>query len=101
LRKGMEQLKVVVESNPQMQSMTTLPPLIESVRDTADKIMYARRVLIDLSADYNVMLVIFPSKPVAGIFGFKPAEGLKTPTTGEFLEVSIEETKTPKLELDK
>lgn len=101
LQKSIDKLKVVVESNPQMQSMTTLPPLIENLRDTADKIMYSRRVLIDLSADYNVMLVVFPSKVVASIFGFKSAEGLRTPLSGEFLEVSEEETKTPKLDLDK
>lgn len=100
LQKAMGQLKVVVESNPQIQSISILPSLVENLRDTADKIMYSRRVLIDLSADYNVMLVTIPSKLVADIFKFKPAEGLKTPTTGEFLEVSAEETKTPKLDLE-
>ncbi len=101
LQKAMGQMKIVVESNPQIQSISTLPGLVENLRDTADKIMYSRRVLIDLSADYNIMLVTLPSKLVAMLFGFKQAEGLKTPTTGEFLEVSGEETKTPKLDLEK
>lgn len=101
LQKAMSQLKVVVESNPQIQSISTLNSLTENLRDTADKIMYSRRVLIDLSADYNVMLVTFPSKIVASVFGFKSAEGLKTPVSGEFLEVSSEDIKTPKLNLDK
>lgn len=100
LHKAMEQLKVVVESNPQMQSMSVLPSLIENLRDTADKIMYSRRVLIDLSADYNIKLVTFPSKIVAGLFGFKTVEGLKTPTTGEFLTVSEKDAQTPKLDLE-
>ena len=101
LQKAMGQMKIVVESNPQIQSISTLSSITENLRDTADKIMYSRRVLIDLSADYNVMLVTFPSKMVASVFGFKSAEGLKTPVSGEFLEVSSEDTKTPKLDLDK
>lgn len=101
LQKTMGQLKVIMESNPQIQSISTLPALVENLRDTADKIMYSRRVLIDLSADYNIMLVTIPSNFVGQLFGFKTAEGLKTPTSGEFLEVSEAETKTPKLDLEK
>lgn len=100
LQKALGQVKIVVESNPQMQSMSTLQAITENLRDTADKIMYSRRVMIDLSADYNIMLVTFPSKIVASLFGFKPAEGLKTPTSGEFLEVSEEETKSKKINLE-
>lgn len=99
LQNAMSQLKIVVESNPQIQSIGTLNSLTENLRDTADKIMYSRRVLIDLSADYNVLLVTFPSKMVASAFGFKSAEGLKTPVSGEFLEVSDEDIKTPKINL--
>lgn len=101
LQKTLDQLKITVESNPQIQSINAIISIKEDVRDTVDKIMYARRVLIDLSADFNVMQVTFPSKIVAGIFGFKEAEGLKTPTTGAFLEVSEEETKPQKLDLEK
>jgi len=100
LQEAMKQVKLIVESNPQMQAIGTLSSLTENVRDTVDKVMYARRTLIDLSADYNIMLVTFPSSLVAKLFGFKEAEGLKTPLSGEFLEVSEEETKTPKLELE-
>lgn len=101
LQQTLGQLKVIMESNPQMQSISTLPALVENLRDTADKIMYSRRVMIDLSADYNIILVTFPSNLVAKLFGFRQTEGLKTPTTGEFLEVSEVETKTPDLDLDK
>lgn len=100
LQKAMGQLKVVVESNPQIQSISTLPTLMENLRDTADKIMYSRRVLIDLSADYNIMLVTIPSSFVAKLLGFKSVEGLKTPNTGAFLEVSEKETQTPDLKLE-
>jgi len=101
VQQAMGQMKVVLESNPQMQSISTLPMLTENLRDTADKIMYARRILIDLSADYNIMIVTFPSNLIAKLLGFTSAEGLKTPESGSFLEVSETETKTPDLELDK
>src|SRR4030042_863457 len=79
-----------------------IPNLVESVkgymkdelRDTADKVMYARRTLIDLTADYNIMIVTFPSNLVASMFGFKQETGLKMPTTQEELEVTAEDTKT-------
>lgn len=100
LQKALGQVKIVVESNPQMQSITTLQAITENLRDTADKIMYSRRVMIDLSADYNIMLVTFPNRLVASLFGFKTAEGLKTPPSGEFLEVSEEETKPAKINLE-
>jgi LemA protein len=100
LQKALEQVRITVESNPQIQSISTLSAITENLRDTADKIMYARRVMIDLSADYNIMLVTFPSSLVANLFSFKTAEGLKTPVSGEFLEVSDQDTKTPKIDLE-
>lgn len=100
LQKALGQVKIVVESNPQMQSMTTLQGITENLRDTADKIMYSRRVMIDLTADYNIMIVTFPNKLIASLFGFKPAEGLKTPASGDFLEVKEEETKSTKINLE-
>lgn len=87
------QLKVIVESNPQMQSMGVVSRAMDESRDTADKCMYARRTLIDLSADYNNMLVVFPSNIIAGMMGFKPEEGLKMANVGNATEVSPEEMK--------
>lgn len=101
VQKALGQIRVLAESNPQIQSISTLPAITENLRDTADKIMYARRIMIDLSADYNIMLATFPSKIVASLFGFKKAEGLKTPTSGEFLEVSPDESKPVKIDLEK
>lgn len=87
------QLKVIVESNPQMQSMGVVSRAMDESRDTADKCMYARRTLIDLSADYNNQLVVFPSNIIAGMMGFKPEEGLKMVDVGNTTEVSSEEMK--------
>jgi LemA protein len=71
--------------------------LMEELRDTADKVMYARRTLIDLSADYNVKVVTFPSNLVAGMFGFKEQLGLKVADMESATSVSASETKSPKI----
>jgi LemA protein len=93
-------LNVLVESNPELKSNTVVMKLMDELRDTADKIMYARRTLIDLTADYNMKLVTFPSNIVAGAFGFKPEKGLETPMTGDHVTVSAEETKDVKVNLE-
>ncbi len=92
-------LQVVVESNPELKGSAVVTNLMDELRDTSDKVMYARRLLIDLTADYNVRLVSFPSNLVAGIFGFKEQQGLVTPQEGEHLEVSQSEMKSPKVNL--
>lgn len=92
-------LQVVMESNPQIRGADVVTKLMDELRDTSDKVMYSRRTLIDISADYNVKLVTFPSNIVANIFGFKPEAGLTSPTTGAHLEVSESDTVTPKVDL--
>ncbi len=92
-------LKVVVESNPELKGADVVSKLMGELRDTADKVMYSRRTLIDLVADYNRKLVTIPSNIVATAFGFKPEKGLEIAESGEHLEVSQEETKAPKVDL--
>ena len=90
-------LKVVVESNPEIKGAEVVTKLMDDLRDTSDKVMYARRLLIDLSADYNVKRVSFPSNIIASMFKFEEVEGLKTPE-GK-MEVKESEMQTPKAEL--
>lgn len=92
-------LQVAVEDNPELKGSEVVTKLMDELRDTADKLMYSRRLVIDLTADYNVKRVSVPSNIVAGLFNFSELEGLKTPDSGEFLKVSEEETKTPKVKL--
>ncbi len=92
-------LQVVVESNPELKGSTVVTDLMNELRDTSDKVMYARRLLIDLTADYNVRLVSFPSNLLANMFGFIEQPGLITPTEGEHLNVSEAEIKSPKVQL--
>ena len=92
-------LQVVVESNPQMKGADIIGKLMDELRDTSDKVMYSRRTLIDLTADFNIKLVTFPSSLVANAFAFQSEKGLATPASGEFLTVSESETKTPKVNI--
>src|SRR3989338_3480396 len=86
-------IRVIVESTPQLQAAAPTQTLMGELRDTADKIMYARRTLIDLSADYNIKLMTFPSNLVASVFGFKSEEGLTMPGDREYATVKPEDTK--------
>ena len=92
-------LQVVVESNPQLKGADVVTNLMDELRDTSDKVMYARRLLIDLTADYNVKLATFPSNIVAGMFHFEKLKGLETPADGTAFSVSPEDMKTPKVDL--
>ncbi len=92
-------ISVIVESNPQLKGSETVTKLMEELRDTADKVMYARRTLIDLVADYNTKVVTFPSNLVAKIFSIKKQAGLKLANMEEATTVSASDTKTPKVSL--
>ncbi len=92
-------LNVMVEDNPELQSNETVTRFMSELSDTADKLMYSRRSLIDLSQEYNEKLVVFPSSIVANLFGFKPEKGLSTPMTGAHVEVAEAETKDIKVNL--
>jgi LemA protein len=92
-------IQVVMESNPQIKGADVITKLMDELRDTSDKVMYARRTLIDLTADYNVKLVTFPSNLIANLLGFKAEKGLETPASGEHLTVSSSDTKTPKISI--
>jgi LemA protein len=87
------QLTAILESNPEIRGSEVVNKLMAELRDTADKLVYARRTLIDLTADFNAKIIVFPSNIIANLFGFKPQPGLEAPTTGEHLSVSASETK--------
>ena len=92
-------IQAVFESNPQIKASEIVSELMNNLRDTSDKVTYSRRLFIDLTADYNQKIVVFPSNLVAGIFGFKAEKGLTTPDEGDHIKVSAEETKTPEVDL--
>jgi len=98
--KVMGSINVIMESNPEIKSSTLVSDLMNELRDTSDKIMYARRTLIDLSADYNVKISTIPGMWFAPMFGFTPQKGLDTPMSGSHLEASATEITTPTVKLN-
>jgi len=99
MQSALAPIRAVLESTPQLQAAGPTSNLMNELRDTADKVMYSRRTMIDLTADYNIKIVTFPSKSVASIFGFKQEAGLTGSEKGDFIKVSDSETKTPKVDL--
>jgi LemA protein len=93
------QLQILVEDNPELKADNIVQKLMDELRDTSDKLMYARRTLIDLTADYNQKLVMFPSSIIASIFKFSKQKGLETPSSGAHIEVSEAETKDVEVKL--
>ncbi len=93
------QISIAVEDNPELKSDATVTKLMNELTDTADKLMYARRAVIDLSQNFNEKLVTFPSNIVAGIFGFKEEKGIVTAMTGSHVEVSDADTKDVTVDL--
>jgi len=99
LQTALAPIRAVFESTPELQASKPVVKLMDELRDTADKVMYSRRTLIDLTADFNVKVISFPSNLIAKIFKFKQEVGLKVAEVGEHLGVTEKETKTPKVEL--
>lgn len=92
-------LQILVESNPELKADSIVTNLMIELRDTADKLMYSRRTVIDLTQQYNQALVTFPSNLIAKVFGFTKKAGIATPQTGAHVEVSDEETKDVKISI--
>ena len=99
ISKVLGSLKVVVESNPEIQYSGLVNNLMDELRDTADKIMYARRTLIDLTADYNTGIATIPGLWIAQLFGFKEEKGLSLPDRTSAATVTSEDLKNPKVNL--
>lgn len=99
LQKVFGQFKVLVENTPELKAVEVVNRLMEELRDTADKLMYARRTLIDLTADYNTSIATFPSNLVAKLFKFTAEKGITLPNVAEVTSVKVEETKTPEVKL--
>lgn len=92
-------LQILVESNPELKAEKVITRLMDELTDTADKLTYARRVVIDLSADFNQRLAVFPSNFIGKSLGFTNQKGLETSMDGAHLTVSDEETKDVKVDL--
>jgi len=93
------QIQVVVESNPELKANEAITKFMDELTDTADKLTYARRSVIDLSQVFNEKLVVFPSNFIAKMLGFSEEKGIVTSMTGAHMEVSKSEEQSPKVNL--
>ena len=67
-------LRAVAEAYPQLQAVQEFKDLSENLRDTEDKIAFARRFYNGNVRDYNTALQTFPTNILAGTFGFRPEQ---------------------------
>lgn len=65
-------LFAVAENYPQLQAVQEFKDLSENLRDTEDKIQFARRFYNGNVRDYNTSLMTFPTNLIASTLGFTP-----------------------------
>lgn len=81
-------LFAVAESYPDLKANTNFMDLQKNLKDTEDKIAYARDNYNNMVLSYKNKIEMFPSNIIAGMFNFKPEE---------FFEAKEEEKELPKV----
>ncbi|MEG2322276.1 MAG: LemA family protein [Bacilli bacterium] len=72
LSKALGRLMAISEAYPDLKANTNFMNLQENLKDTEDKIQYARQFYNDSVLNYKNHLEMFPSNIVAKMFNFKP-----------------------------
>lgn len=85
---ALNRLFALTESYPDLKANTNFVDLQANLKDTEDKISYARQFYNDSVLKYKNKLEMFPSNLVAMIFGFK---------SEAFFEASEEDRKNPQV----
>jgi LemA protein len=86
---ALRSLFAVAEAYPQLQAVQEFKDLSENLRDTEDKIQFARRFYNAQVRDYNTALQTFPTVLLAGAMGF---------TASQYFEVeSASDREVPKV----
>ena len=87
---ALSKLFALAESYPDLKANTNFMDLQSNLKDTEDKISYARQFYNDAVLKYKNKLEVFPSNIVAGMFGFKPEPFFEaTETERENVKVSF------------
>ena len=74
---ALNKLFALAESYPELKANENFLALQADLKDTEDKITYARQFYNDSAMQYNNLIQVVPSNIVAGIFGFKKFEYFK------------------------
>lgn len=88
LTRALGRLFALAEAYPELKANQNFLSLQGDLKDTEDKISYARQFYNDSVLSYKNELEMFPSNIVAAIFNFKPAE---------FFEVSDDDREVPQV----
>src|SRR3982074_1452367 len=88
---ALRSLFAVAEAYPQLQAVQEFKDLSENLRDTEDKIQFARRFYNAQVRDYNTALQIFPTVLLAGAMGFTASQyfEVESPSDREVPKVSF------------
>lgn len=89
LTNALGRLFAVAEAYPDLKANTNFVDLQNTLKDTEDKIAFARQFYNDAVLKYKNKLEMFPTNIVASMFGFKPEL---------FFEVNDAEKEVPKVE---
>ena len=82
LTQALGYLFAVVENYPQLRASENFLTLREDVRDTEEKIAFARQFYNRNVLDYNTRIATYPDATLANQFGFTPAEFFETDGEG-------------------
>ncbi len=87
---ALNKLFALAESYPDLKANTNFLDLQNNLKDTEDKISYARQFYNDAVLKYKNKLEIFPSNIIASMFNFKPEPFFEaTETERENVKVSF------------
>ena len=86
---ALSKLFALAEAYPDLKANTNFLDLQNNLRETEDKISYARQFYNDAVLVYKNKLEMFPSNIVASMFNFKPEQ---------FFEATEEEKEVPKVQ---
>ena len=85
---ALSRLFALAESYPDLKANQSFLDLQSNLKETEDKIAYARQFYNDAVLAYKNKLEMFPSNIIAGMFGFKPEP---------FFEATEAEKETPQV----
>lgn len=71
LSTALKTIMAVSESYPELKANQNFSELSEELRNTENKISFARQFYNDSVTDYNTKLQVFPSNIIANMFNFK------------------------------
>ncbi|MBQ2639996.1 MAG: LemA family protein [Bacilli bacterium] len=86
---ALNKLLAVAEAYPDLKANENFKDLQNNLKETEDKITYARQFYNDSAMNFNNIVQMFPSNIIAGMFGFKKFD---------YFKIDEKDKETPKVE---